>query len=999
MNFPADPVVPSVDGAVLERALLMRKVVMHRANLARAHVGSFGAALLLAAMLHGAAPSRLLFGWLALLLAVFIGRYAMVRSLPPAGDDPVRNRASLNLMRAGFLAHGLAWGLCGLMPLAPSDVLHLAIIMMVATGVMLSSFAVTSFDLSAALLFAVPISAPMCLRLFLRDDPTYWLLAVTMLGAVVFLSLTSGRAYRVVRNFEALRLAAEGQAEALRFSEQLLERTGASAGIGGWELELPAQTLRLTAQFDRIHGLEPALPASLERCLALYEPQPQARIRAALAAVAATGEPFDQEHPLTAADGQSHWVRLTGHAQRDAGGVIVGVGGVVQDITARKLAQRSLQTARDTLQNTLDSMAQGIVSLDPEGRLRVHNRRALELLDLPAEIMVAGTPYDEVVRHQIARGDLAADASYIDAEGERRYIPGGRKHAPETYVRRTRRGLLIEVRTRHLADGGMVRTYADVTAHVEAQRALRNNEAELRELLGAFPGSIAVMNAEFVCTYANERMAALVDRPRDQVVGHAVREILGDEGFERLHARIAPAAPGTLLTTESEYPATAVRPHSWLQITYAIGMQDPAGGRNTYVFGVDISARKRAEQALTAAKEEAERANHAKSQFLSSMSHELRTPMNAILGFGQLLLADDQQPLGTTHREYARQILRGGRHLLDLINEVLDLAQIETGKLRISLEPVQLGEVLQECLTLLRPLAQQAGIALQAPQGSACEAWVQADRTRLKQVLLNLLSNAIKYNRQGGTVGLRCDDEDEGEGEDGRVRIEVRDDGPGLDPMQQARLFQAFERLEAGSTSVEGAGLGLVLSRHFMKSMHGEIGLRSDPGQGSQFWIRLPRAAAARVAAVRAAEAPRPPVLADAAGLARKALYIEDNPVNVLLMEAMLARIPGLQLITAALPSIGLRLAAEENLDLVLLDIQLPEMDGFEVLRRLRLQDATRAIPVVAVSANAMPADIEKGLSAGFERYLPKPLDIDELTRAVEAALASAVSARPAPTR
>jgi PAS domain S-box-containing protein len=984
MNRDAEPAVQDAQGNAIARTLLARKVELHRSNLWMTHLGSMGAALILAAMLRGAVPDRALLLWLALLAAVFGVRTVVGRFPPRGADELALNRAWLTRLRIGFVAHGIAWGLCSTLPLRENDPLHLGIMAVVMGGVMTSSFALTSFDLVAAVLFGVPLCGLLALRLFSNADPTYWMLGAAVLGVFLFLCVAASRTHRVVRKYEALRLAEAAQAEALRSSEKLLERTGETAGVGGWELDLATMGLRLTAQAYRIHDVTPVAQPTLEGFISLYAPPEQAHMRAGLAQVVTHGSSYDHELPLTTLRGRQCWVRLIGHPQIE-NGKVVAINGVVQDITERKCAERALQAASDqlaqktqALQDTLDTISQGVVSIDAAGRARVFNRRALELLDLPDDMLGPDTTFDDVVRFQIARGDLNADASFVDVDGVRHSVKRGRAHSPETYVRKTRSGALIEVRTRQLADGGMVRTFTDVTAYLEAQRALRDGQAELRALLDAFPGYIAVMDSSYVYAYANERVAALLGHPREALVGRPVREILGDAALDRLLDFTSQVGTGEQLTIETLYPASANRPDTWLQVTYAIGIAGSDGRRNTYAFGIDISARKSAELALTAAKDEAERANQAKSQFLSSMSHELRTPMNAILGFGQLLAGDTSHPLTESQREYTREILRGGRHLLDLINEVLDLAQVETGKLRISLEPVRASELLQECVSLLRPLARDGGVDLAVADDTAGDCLVRADRTRLKQVLLNLLSNAIKYNRAGGEVRVACADDGDS------LRIAITDSGPGLDDEQQARLFRAFERLEAGGTSVEGAGLGLVLSKHLMDAMRGEIGVVSEVGRGSTFWVRLPRAASPAFGLGAAMPPARAADGSARAASPRSVLYIEDNPVNVLLMEAMLARIDGLR---AALPGQGLQLAMDERPDLILLDIQLPEMDGFEVLRRLRLHDATREIPVIAVSANAMPGDIEHGLAAGFIDYLTKPLDMQKLIIAVEQAL------------
>jgi CheY-like chemotaxis protein len=401
--------------------------------------------------------------------------------------------------------------------------------------------------------------------------------------------------------------------------------------------------------------------------------------------------------------------------------------------------------------------------------------------------------------------------------------------------------------------------------------------------------------------------------------------------------------------------------------------------RSTHQELEERVARRTAE--LARARDEAERASRSKSTFLSSMSHELRTPMNAILGFGQLLESDSSQPLTPRQRVYVTEIVRAGAHLLELINEVLDLARIESGKMQVSLEPVHLQPLVADCLSLVQPVAREHGITVALASHEACDCWVRADRTRLRQVLLNLLSNAIKYNRDNGEVRLDCSVDATS------VRISVSDTGPGLSAEQQQRLFQGFERLDAAKASIEGAGIGLALSKQLVELMSGSIGVDSVVGTGSTFWVRLERAlpaalpVPATVNGPTSAPAPLPT-------RERTVLYIEDNAVNVLLMEAILAQQPGLRLLTASLPGQGLLMARAEKPDLILLDIQLPGMDGFEVLQRLRGAEATRSIPVIAISANAMRGDLERGREAGFADYLTKPLDIQQVLAAVNRSLA-----------
>jgi PAS domain S-box-containing protein len=377
--------------------------------------------------------------------------------------------------------------------------------------------------------------------------------------------------------------------------------------------------------------------------------------------------------------------------------------------------------------------------------------------------------------------------------------------------------------------------------------------------------------------------------------------------------------------------------------------------------------RKKTEEETRQAKEEADQANRAKSEFLSRMSHELRTPLNAILGFAQLLELSNPSP---RQRGQIEQILKGGRHLLTLINEVLDLASIEAGRIELSVEPINVHNLFHEVLDLIRPLASQRGISLRVYPELDAAAHVKADNQRLKQVLLNLVSNAVKYNVERGSVELSCQDVDPG-----FHRLTVTDSGPGITPENLKRLFTPFDRLGAETTTVEGSGLGLVLSKRLVEAMGGKLGVASTPGRGTTFWVDLARA--------RAIEEPSGEVghsaLVAEDGLLQHpctVLYVEDNLDNLRLVEGILAYRPKVKLLSGLQGRLALDLARQHHPDLILLDVHLPDMKGDEVLRQLRAEPALRDIPVVVISADATANQIARLRAAGADDYLTKPIDV-----------------------
>jgi len=400
------------------------------------------------------------------------------------------------------------------------------------------------------------------------------------------------------------------------------------------------------------------------------------------------------------------------------------------------------------------------------------------------------------------------------------------------------------------------------------------------------------------------------------------------------------------------------------------------------LIGTDNSVRKAVETRLNEAMAAADQANRAKTDFLSAMSHELRTPLNAILGFAQLMESGLPAPTPSQKRNL-EQILKAGWYLLELINEILDLAVIESGNVSLSREPVSLSEVMLECRAMVDRQAQQRDIGMTFPTFDTPR-FVSADRTRVKQVLINLLNNAIKYNRPGGTVVVEC-----APGSNGSIRITVEDTGVGMSVKQLAQLFQPFNRLGKEAGAEEGTGIGLVVTKRLVELMGGSIGSGSTVGKGSVFWIELPLTAAPQ-RAVRAAERvalARPPVPEGAK--VRTLLYVEDNPANLELVEQIVARRKDLRLMSAADGELGVEFARACLPDVIVMDINLPGISGIDAMRTLRADPATEHIPVIALSANAVPRDIEKALEAGFSNYLTKPINVLRFMEALDAALAA----------
>ncbi|MDO9177215.1 MAG: PAS domain S-box protein [Agitococcus sp.] len=522
---------------------------------------------------------------------------------------------------------------------------------------------------------------------------------------------------------------------------------------------------------------------------------------------------------------------------------------------------------------------------------------------------------------------------------------------------------------------------------------LRDQQFYTRSLIESNIDALMTTDPSGIITDVNKQMEALTDCTRDELIGAPFKNYFTDpELAERAITRVLNEKKVT------NYELTArSRDGKETVVSYNATTFYDRDRKLQGVFAAarDVTERKRLDQALQEtnvelerAKSMAEKANLAKSNFLSSMSHELRSPLNAILGFAQLMDSDNP-PATPSQKASIEQILHAGWYLLELINEILDLAVIESGKISLSEEPVLLAEVMLECQAMIEPQAQKRGLTLYFPHfDSPC--FVRADRTRLKQVLINLLSNAIKYNVKDGTVEVVCTTSALG-----RIRINIIDTGAGLPPEKLVQLFQPFNRLGKEGSAEEGTGIGLVMSKRLVELMGGVVGVESTVGVGSVFWFELSSTQAPQHIIDKVEAIPEVLVKITQGAPLRTLLYVEDNPANLTLVEQLIARRPEMRLLTAVNGNIGIELARSHQPEVILMDINLPGISGIQALKILREDPAMAHIPVLAISANAMPEDVKKGMAAGFFRYLTKPINVNEFMTTIDAALEFAEKNRP----
>ncbi|MBI5461734.1 MAG: PAS domain-containing protein [Gammaproteobacteria bacterium] len=768
-------------------------------------------------------------------------------------------------------------------------------------------------------------------------------------------------------------------------SEQRFTALVAEAPVGVYEADAHGNCTFVNAQWCDLAGLGPDVAQGKGWVNALHPDDRPAYVVAWNAFVAGRAS-FQHEYRFLRPDGTARWLYGQASVLRGRGGVITGYTGTITDITERKNAEVRFSEAQrlakvgswelDLRTNTLiwsdeifrifeiDKQQFGasyeafLDAIHPDDRDIVNRAYS--------DSLAKRTPYVIVHRLKMADGRIKyvreTCESFFDTDGKDKPLRSvgtvqdiTELHKAEEELRRHRERLeeLVQERTARLAESERQLRRAQEIAHlghwsVNLVSGELHWSDEIYRIFGRDP-------AQFQPSYDN--FFACV-HPDD-------------------HARVKESEQESFRSGRHSIDHRVVHPDGTIRWVHEEAqLERDAEGQPLRLTGTvqDITARKQAEDELLHAKEEAERANRAKSEFLSRMSHELRTPLNAILGFAQVL---EVEPLGSEPLEFVHEIHRAGDHLLELINELLDLSRIEAGKLTMVLQPTSVAQIAHEAAQIVQPQVIERHIILR----DACDeqALVLADPVRLRQILVNLLSNAVKYNRVGGQVLLGCrllGDE--------WLRITVTDTGNGIAPEKLTSLFKPFERLGAEFSAIDGTGIGLALSKQLAELMGGVLGLDTVAGEGSTFWVDLPRidAAAAQVVA------DMPPVVEHATDGERiKVLYVEDNPANLKVVKAMLRHHPKLHLLSATNGEYGLELARRYLPDVILLDIHLPGMDGYAVFDALQADAETRRIPVIALSADAMPIDIEKGMRAGFRHYLTKPVKVGELIGAVMGAL------------
>lgn len=660
----------------------------------------------------------------------------------------------------------------------------------------------------------------------------------------------------------------------------------------------------------------------------------------------------------------------------------------------------SMKIFENLLQSMADHTSSVIYLKDLEGKYILINRQHEKLFSIKNEDVKGKTDFD-IFPEDIARSFRANDEQVLKS-GQTMEMEEIAPHedGPHTYI-----SVKFPVRDSQGEIFGVGGISTDITPRKQMEEELRGYQSNLKAKVEEKTRSLLQANAdltaakermEFLGTglenagdsvffleletsrfvYVNQMACKSLGYTKDELLAMAVFDIDPDYQQENWHKFQKALSQEGLLTFESRHRARDGGIFPVEITTHLVQFQEKS---YSIAFARNISDRKKIERDLVAAKTTAEQASKAKSEFISHMSHELRTPLNAILGFAQLLKLNREKTLAPRQKENVEQIQVAGHHLLDLINDVLDLTKIETGSLKVFKENVCVSKIADRLIPVVKSLAEKRQITIENHLNEPEEYLAFADPTRLKQALLNLITNAVKYNKDGGKVELKSDRD----GED-KVRIHVIDTGEGIEDEKQQLIFEPFERLGFENSGIEGTGIGLTITKRLVAMMDGTIQVKSAKGKGSCFTITLPACDVSEKTIQMAPENKSKDILPDCGeGAGKSILYIEDNESSIRLIQKFIEEYTDFQLLISSNAQEGLRLAREARPSLILLDIDLPEMDGLTVFNRLQEWHETRSIPVIGLSAGAMNNEVNKALNMGFKDYIVKPVDLDYLASAI----------------
>lgn len=818
--------------------------------------------------------------------------------------------------------------------------------------------------------------------------------------------------------------------EELKLSRERLRRGQIFANIGTWDWNIKTGELVWSERIATLFGYaDGELETSYENFINAIHPDDQQLVIDAVNDSLVNDTPYDIEHRVVWPDGTVRWLQERGAVLHNRQGEAVQMLGVVQDIDERKRTEQALADSEQRLREaqTLSHIGNWQADLTT-GALYWSDEIYRIFGHQPGDFEPSVELFDKAVHPDdiqlIKDSHLKALTTGIHDVIHRIVLPDGSIR----YVHELAEATLND-------NGELVKltgTVQDITELSLVQKRAEQQRKLLDMLHHATTDFVEKANFKSTASRMLDTLLRLTEsdygfigevlydeNQQPYIKTHAITNIAWDDESRKLYEsleehgfefRNLDTLFGQVVTSKSvvisNSPATDPRSkglpsghphlHAFLgvPIFYAgelVGIYCIANRQEGYdldlrnfllpfdtTYSVMINSRRiteaelRNRDDLIEAKEIAERASQAKSDFLSSMSHELRTPMNAILGFGQLLEYDAALP--AQHKDSISEILKAGHHLLDLINSILDLAKIEAGKIELNINAVDVCSIIHECTTLMSPLAARRNISID--HSGLQHSVVMADRTRLKQLLMNLLSNAIKYNKDNGHVEIEVTRPNHD-----TLRLSVVDTGIGISEKDIQQLFTPFARFNTKHSTVEGTGIGLTITRSIVEMMHGRIGVKSTPGGGSRFWIELPLESVAEQTAENSTQQspykPQTIALSTAATYQHKILYIEDNPSNLRLVEQLIGTRNDIELFAAHDPRLGIDLAVAHQPDLILLDINMPGMDGYQVLEILQSTDELVNIPVIAVTANAMPRDIKQSKAAGFSNYVTKPLQIN----------------------